>query len=309
MFKHWRDVVYRGAYLRAFMRKLLSARWLRVARGAFSAWRRVWRRAAAFEKPETASVRFHAVRASRSRVADGAQWRRRAPAAPARARLAEEEDNRRREESRGDGDGEASFLASELDAARAQNATLAAIVHDARAETSASPRADAEERRAEAETRRCARRPGRGARAHKSERRRLGGTGQTEAEGPGPGPGRAAANPNHRGVAFWEDFPPEKKFRPRRREHETPAPADAAASADGSPLSPPAMRARVHPRGARARRVAARRVAARRVAARRVARRRRGRFADEARDATRDEVDVVVDDDGEDLGDAFFVTG
>jgi hypothetical protein len=79
----------------------------------------------------------------------------------------------------------------------------------------------------------------------------------------------------------WEDFPPEAE---RAAELETPAPADAAASADGSPLSPPAMRtAYKERRAARDESRGEEELA----------------FAEEARDATREKVDVVVDDEPE----------
>lgn len=288
-FKHWRDIVYRGAYLRALMRKLLSSRWTRVARGAFSAWRRVWRRAVNFEKQsETAFVRFHAVR-RRVLAFAFARWRRLADGA-ARARLAEErktidvaqkaaetETARLRE------------LASELDAARAQNATLAALLRDARAETSAS-RADAEERRAESLTLRAvlADRDAALARANadaeKVKRDRQ------KRKDPDPD----ARNSRMQTIAAslgWEDFPPEVE---RAAELETPAPADAAASADGSPLSPPAMRTAYKERRA-----------ARDESPRDESQRDESRgeeelaFAEEARDATREKVDVVVDDEPE----------
>ena len=243
-FKRWRDVVYRGAYLRALMRRLLSARWTRAARAAFGGWRRIAVRAAAFEAArDTASARFHAARRRVSRRAF-AHWRRSADAA-ARARLAaekkafavakraaESETARRRESP------------SALDAERARNETLAALVRDARAEASAS-RARAEEKRAEAETLRAV---------------------LADRDATLAARTNAAFARDDRGRQTKEDLdanananaPPEPTLWRRRlasrggREDvaeavfgdgdlKTPALAMSAASADDAPLSPPAM--------------------------------------------------------------------
>ena len=215
-FRRWRDAVYRGAYLRALMRRLLSMRWTRVARAAFGGWRRRAARAAAFDTAsEAAAVRFHA---ARRRVARGAfaRWRRRADAA-ARARLAAEKKAldlaRRAAEAE-----TARRLASAdaLDAARARNAELAARIRDARAESAAS-RADAEESRAEAETLRAVLAD----RENREKRRTL--------AAPRNAPPRASALAAPRGGL--EDVA--EAVVAELAERETPAPARDAASADG----------------------------------------------------------------------------
>ena len=223
-FRRWRDAVYRGAYLRALMRRLLSMRWTRVARAAFGGWRRRAARAAAFDTAsEAAAVRFHA---ARRRVARGAfeRWRRRADGA-ARARLAAEKKEldlarRAAEAETARRKNVAKTSADALDAARARNAELAALICDARAESAAS-RADAEERRAEAETLRAV--------LADREKRVL---------ARANAPPRASALAAPRGGL--EDVA--EAVVAELAELETPAPARDAASADGSPLSPPAMR-------------------------------------------------------------------
>ena len=62
-FRTWRDVVYRGAYLRALQRRFISRRWQWIARQTWRAWRSRVKRSNAFpKKSEIADGIFYATR-------------------------------------------------------------------------------------------------------------------------------------------------------------------------------------------------------------------------------------------------------